>query len=262
MEMEINELPAGVLTKVMAPAREPPWEIVNLLSRHLEPKTLAIASCVSKSWSVPMSSDELWRPICLSRFPSLSALRQLHPNIPYRRLFHLAHSASVRPRLIPPPPRISLRQLFFAVDIFNESGSLIFSLVKPGLQVNPGPGEVFRFDIEVAVCLEEEMRVGWTVVLEGWKGVFSMMKGKSKGRTVISDGGELWFTEELPSAGCCVGRSTSGLTAEVGVIFGGQRGGSGKRMVEKLKLGLMSDVNCRYANLDEGLRYLQRFLQK
>ncbi|KAG9459178.1 hypothetical protein H6P81_003686 [Aristolochia fimbriata] len=271
----INELPeGGILAKVMAPAREPPWEVVDLVSRHLDARALAMASCVSKSWNAPMSSDDVWGPICLSRFPSLSALRRLHHHhhaavaIPYRRLYCLAHSAAVLPRPTPPPPLVSLAQLFFAVDILDGSGASIFSLVKPGLQLHPcGPGEVFRFEVEVSGWKEAEgMRVMWTVVLEGWRGVFAAMKGKKgAGRTVVCDGRERWFTEELPCGEgccccCCVGGPVSGLMAEVGVVFGAPVRGEGRRAVERLKMGVMSVVNCRYVTVDEALRYFQRFL--
>ncbi|EPS60514.1 hypothetical protein M569_14290, partial [Genlisea aurea] len=105
----------------------PPWEVVNLVAHYMDPITLASASCVCKSWSICISSDHLWHPICSADFPSLSTL---HPSIPYRKLYSLGRAAANRLRRKPPGPRLSLRNLSFSFDVRRDGarGPVVFAL--------------------------------------------------------------------------------------------------------------------------------------
>ncbi|KAL5067147.1 hypothetical protein RYX36_018034 [Vicia faba] len=96
------------------------WEVLILVAHHLDPKTLAIASCVSKSWLHSMSSDELWKPIVTDHFPSLSTLPS---TVSYYRLFALGHCAALRRRQIPPKPTLSLSDLVFGISITSKRDS-------------------------------------------------------------------------------------------------------------------------------------------
>ncbi|CAK9319561.1 unnamed protein product [Citrullus colocynthis] len=79
-----------------------PWEVLLLVGEFLDPKTLAMASCVCKSWSIAMASNHLWEPILAANFPSLSNVivssTNTSPPISFRRLFNLGHIATTRRR--------------------------------------------------------------------------------------------------------------------------------------------------------------------
>ncbi|XP_058209762.1 probable F-box protein At5g04010 [Rhododendron vialii] len=248
-----------------------PWEVLVLVATHLDPKNLALSSCVSKSWSVSMSSDHLWEPIVSTHFPSLSSLhRSPSPSVavPFRRLYTLGRASADRRLRKPPKPTLCLGNLVFSVSV-HDGSSRVFTAVKPVSELGFDPNYgVFRFDIDIDMCggdsvVVDGLRVTWNVVLEGYKGVFTMMdccKGKG-GFVVGSDG---WFTEELPPpGGCCSGGggTGSGLVADLRLrLRGVEGGGGGKVVVEKVGVGMMNVMCWRYSSVDDALRYLQHFL--
>ncbi|KAA8521840.1 hypothetical protein F0562_012538 [Nyssa sinensis] len=219
----------------------PPWEVMVLVANHLEPKALAMAACVCKSWFTSMSSDHLWKPFCSTRFPSLSRLQATDPAVSYRRLYSLGYSSAKRRLREPLKPRLSLENLTFAIDV-HGGDSCIVTIVKPGGELDIDPNAVFRFDIDVhcenlvVFDVLDNLKLTWNVVLNGFKGVFTVMESKGKGSFVPETKG--WFSEELPSPGCCSSMGTSGLVADVSI---GLRGSSsGKKMVEKITNLLVS----------------------
>ncbi|XP_068307650.1 probable F-box protein At5g04010 [Pyrus communis] len=233
-----------------------PFEVFDLVSHHLDPKTLAISSCVCKSWFVFMSSDHLWWPICTSHFPSLSILKLTNPTVSYRRLYVIGRAAAKRRQKTPSKPRLSLDSLIFTINIFNPNlSSNVLSLEKSGSELVMDPSGIFKFDIDVSdyngfEAWEDRgaVRVTWNVVLEGWRGVFEMMDCEGKGM-------EGWFSEELPSpAGCCSSVVTSGIVADLKLGF------CDGRRVKKVSVGMLSIGDWRYVSIDDALRYLQHFL--
>lgn len=133
----------------------PPWQVVVLVSNHLDPKTLAISSCVCKSWLISMSLDQIWQPLCSSHYPSLSTLHNFtttnnnnDSNVSYRRLFALGQRASNRRLKQPAKPYISLNNIIFALNIYKNSTCMV-SIVKHGNQLSFDKKGVFRFDIDV-----------------------------------------------------------------------------------------------------------------
>lgn len=113
---------------------------------------------------------------------------------------------------------------------------------------------------------DDDMKISCSIVTKGFESVFRVLdrKGKTSRR-------EWWFTEELPSAGCCFCNGASGLLAEITLDFGDTIiivSGSGnekkerkRRVVEKVRIGVMNVVSTwRYASVDDTLRYLQHFL--
>lgn len=134
-------------------------------------------------------------------------------------------------------------------------------MVVPGGRLNLDKNGVFRFDIDVEgggdVAFDEldSLRITWNVVLEGFKGVFTMMDCWGKGSFIL--GLEGWFSKELPSARCCSGGAASGLVADLRL---GLRESGGRVVVEKMGVGVLSIVSWRYVCLDDALRYLQHFL--
>ncbi|KAL5810417.1 hypothetical protein ACOSQ4_026985 [Xanthoceras sorbifolium] len=252
----MSHLPSGT--------NRPPWEVLNLVAQHLDPKTLAVASCVSKSWFTSMSPDHLWQPICTTHYPSLSNLKLTDPSVPYRCLYALGLTATKR-RLKPPSkPRISLRNLLFAIDLRTKDFPLA-TITKSADELCVDSNGVFRFDIDVDhVCfpvteLVEEVKVTWNVVLCGWQGVFTMID--CEGMLSFMAGTEGWFSEELPSPGCCSSDVASGIVADLKLRFCSKREiNDGKVRVDKVSVGILSIVNWRYVSVEDGLRYLQHFL--
>ncbi|KAK2969177.1 hypothetical protein RJ640_027627 [Escallonia rubra] len=212
----------------------PPWDVLVLDAHHLDPKTLATATCVCKTWSISMSSDQLWGPICSTHFPTLSNLRAVNPAVPYRRLYALGHASAKRRGRQPQTPRLSLDKVIFAVELCS-GGSHVVTTVKPGSELSVDPHGLFRFDIDVLdenlLELEalEGMKLTWNVVLKGFGGVFTMMDCTGKGSFVSGSDG--WFSEELPSSGCCFSSGTSGLVADLRL---GLRDIGGRMKVEKV----------------------------
>ncbi|XP_008786892.3 probable F-box protein At5g04010 [Phoenix dactylifera] len=257
--------PSKRASNMAPPPPSPPWEVVLLLAQTLDPKTLAKACCVSKSWYSAMSSDRLWRPICLSHYPSSLHLVATDPALSARRLFALLRASSQRRHRNPSIPRISLRHLIFAVDIFQRDAPVL-SLAKPGEELCGHHGGVFRFEAAVndgdaSLEVGEVVKIGWTVVMKGWRGAFAMMDRVGKGRAVGGDG--LWFSEGLPSPGCCSASMGGGLEAELGLEFSDDGDGdeeAGRRRVARMSMGLMSIADWRYVGVDDGLLYLQHFL--
>ncbi|KAK9922193.1 hypothetical protein M0R45_030671 [Rubus argutus] len=77
-----------------------PWEVFDLVSHHLDPKTLAIAYC----------------------------LKLINPAVPYYRLYAIGFATAKRRFQTPSKPCLALDNL-----IFNEKNSInILSLEKPG----------------------------------------------------------------------------------------------------------------------------------
>ena len=83
-----------------------------------------------------------------------------------------------------------------------------------------------------------------------------------EGKVSLSPGSEGWFSEELPSTGCCTSAAAaSGMVADLKMKFCSRReGGGGKVKARKVSVGILSIVNWRYVTVDDGLRYLQHFL--
>lgn len=122
----------------------------------------------------------------------------------------------------------------------------------------------FRFEIDltaenVALLGEtEEMTARWTFVMKGFEGAFAMMEREGKGRMIGRDQTRIWFDERLPVPDCCKGLMPEGAGMEAEMVVEIVEGSNGKKMVERVGLGLIS--GCRYVALEDGLRYLQYFL--
>ncbi|MCD7459279.1 hypothetical protein HAX54_040538 [Datura stramonium] len=248
------------MSTVSSSPQQPPWQVLVLVSNHLDPKTLAIASCVCKSWSISMTLDQIWQPLCCSHYPSLSRLHNFTTTmdnssststVSYRRLYALGQRACNRRLKQPSKPCISLNNIIFALNIYKNSACMV-SLIKHGRQLSFDKKGVFRFDIDLerrisgfATDMKNgdlgsfdtlgDVRVTWDVILEGYKGVFNVMNCKGKGRFVL--GLEGWFSEELPPPGCCSSDTVSGLVADLRL---GLKVEDGRAMVEKMSAGILS----------------------
>ncbi|PWA84409.1 F-box family protein [Artemisia annua] len=247
-----------------------PWQVLDLVVNILDPKTLATASCVSKSWYSTMSSDHLWENLCMANFSSLAHLRLAATTpLSYHRLFGLGQTAKKRREKPPSKPRINLEDLLFIITLNNQNSPPV-TLIKPGNAISTGCAPdsklLFKFDFDVTrhekglnFEVMDETKVTWNVVLKGYESVFIMMDCKGKGSFVSGSDG--WFSSELPAAGCCCASScggSSGMVADMRLVMGGE----GRRtVVERVSVGVLSIVSWRYVGVDDGLRYLQHFLE-
>ncbi|KAJ6747551.1 F-BOX PROTEIN [Salix koriyanagi] len=111
----------------------PQWEVLALLAHHLDPKSLGVASCVSKSWHTCMASDHIWQPFCTSHYPSLSNLKITHPFVSYHRLYAMACVAAKLRARGPSEPRFSMDSLIFDIHILGtKDNHPIVKIAKPG----------------------------------------------------------------------------------------------------------------------------------
>ncbi|KMT15110.1 hypothetical protein BVRB_3g062290 [Beta vulgaris subsp. vulgaris] len=252
----------------------PPWEVLDLVSHHLDPKTLAIASCVSKTWAHCFSSDHLWDPLCITHFPSLSSLTTVATALPRHRLYALGHTAALRRQRKPRKPRLSLDRLLFHLSVHLPGGAV--DILKPCSDMQRDMHGMFRFDVEVEEEREwslDELKaatVTWTVVERDWKAVFTVAE-ESGGKLASAIDGI--FSKELPSPGCCSTTMSSGLVADIRVglkdeqdeiccnIGSSRSKGSRKNRIEKVSVGVLSVLNWRHVTLEDGLFYLEKFLE-
>ncbi|XP_050229812.1 probable F-box protein At5g04010 [Mercurialis annua] len=265
---------ATAITSGSSPPPPPPWEVLVLLAHHLDPKTLAVGSCVSTSWQSCMSLDHIWESFCSTHYPSISQLKLANRLIPYHRLYAMAYTAAKRREKKPPKPQLSLDKLIFVVTITTKDGRhSIVSTAKPGSELDQNKHNgVFRFDIDVnnswyidGADDKHDVKISWNVVAEGWSEVFCMMDLDGKvGRINSSSGGEGWFSAELPRPECWLGDDAmnSGIVADVKLKFSSDDDKKGEKWVrvDKVSVGIMSTVNWRYVCIENGLRYLQQFL--
>ena len=246
----------------------PPWGVLVLLAHHLDPKSLGVASCVSKSWYLSMASDHIWQPLCTSHYPSLSNLKITHPSVSYHRLYAMAYVAAKRRVRGPSVPQFSMDSLIFDIHILGTKGNHpIVRIAKPGNEFCFDHNGVFRFDFGVNnyECLTssmnemlEDVKITWNVVLKDWSAVFTMMDYEGKVR--YSPGSEGWFSQELPPPRCCSSDSTSGIVADLKLVFYRRKDGGDKVRVDKVSVGILNIVNWRYVIVEDGIRYLQHFL--
>ncbi|KAJ6741743.1 F-BOX ONLY PROTEIN 48-RELATED [Salix viminalis] len=201
----------------------PQWEVLALLAHHLDPKSLGVASCVSKSWHTCMASDHIWQPFCTSHYPSLSNLKITHPLVSYHRLYAMAYVAA----------KLRARDLILGANDYEFLSSVNGML--------------------------EDVRITWNVVLKDWSAAFTMMDYEGKVR--YSPGSKGWFSQELPRPRCCSGDSTSGIVADLKLEFcSDQKDCGGKVRVDKVSVGILNVVDWRYVIVEDGIRYLQHFL--
>ncbi|XP_047331773.1 probable F-box protein At5g04010 [Impatiens glandulifera] len=243
----------------------PPWQVLALVATHLDPKTLALASCVSKQWLVTMSSDHLWKPICTLHFPAVSTLRSADPTVSYRRLYSIGIISASRRLRRAPEPVLSVGHLIFTLIAYATTpigGGVVLAVATTKRRLTPSLRGMFRFDVEVnnGTWLPRrslnKIRVTWNVSLEGYEAVFTMMDCKA----IMGPGIDCWMSEELPSTRCCCSgadEANSGMAAEGRLRIVEK---DGKVKIENIGVGMLSVMSWRYMGLEDGLRYLEHFL--
>ncbi|KAF9683812.1 hypothetical protein SADUNF_Sadunf04G0053100 [Salix dunnii] len=250
------------------------WELLLLVAQYLDPKTIAAASCVSKSWSGSFSSEDVWRPLCSAHYPSVYNLRQIDPAVSCRRLYGIASTAASKIRLQKSAkPHLPLNDLLFVVTAETGESSTLLTLSKPCNELQVDPSGIFKFsaDIDFESSLEKEsirdIKVTWNVVLKGWKAIFNMMESCTGKASFVPEAEDL-FCKEVPLPGCCSEMVTaSSLVAEIKLGFRSENcigeedvKDDGKFKRGKLSLAIMNTKHWRYLSMDDALRHLQHFL--
>ncbi|KAF9679586.1 hypothetical protein SADUNF_Sadunf06G0030200 [Salix dunnii] len=219
----------------------PPWEVLALLAHHLDPKSLGLASCVSKLWYMCMASDHIWKPFCMSHYPSLSNLKITHPFVSYHRLYAMAYVAAKLRARGPSEPQFSIDSLIFDIHILGtKDNHPIVKIAKPGNEFCYDHNGLFRFDFGANnyECLSsvnkmlEGVKITWNVVLKDWSAAFTMMDYEGKVR--YSPGSKGWFSQELPRPRCCSSDSTSGIVADLKLEFYSEKDCGDKVRVDKI----------------------------
>lgn len=112
----------------------PSEEILKAVFPLLDCIDLAKCMLVCKQWQEIAQDDYFWKCLCVKRWPSVCK-RQCPPMITYYKLFQKFYRRQHRRSLL--PPRLSLSDLEFYIDIWAEE-SLIFSEVVPGPTLRKG----------------------------------------------------------------------------------------------------------------------------
>ncbi|KAJ6935944.1 hypothetical protein NC652_010856 [Populus alba x Populus x berolinensis] len=170
-----------------SPSPSPSWELLFLVAQYLDPKSLATASCVSKSWPESFSSEDIWRPICSVHYPSVYNLKLVDPALlspPLRYCLHgsLQAPASKANKTPPAPKGPPLRH--------QCKYRRVFHFIHP-IQT------MFAVDIDLESSLKKEaireIKVTWNVVLRGWKAVFNMMESCSGKASFVPEAAKTCF---------------------------------------------------------------------
>ncbi|CAK7338654.1 unnamed protein product [Dovyalis caffra] len=226
------------------------WELLSLVAHHLDPKTLAIASCVSKSWLDSFSSEDIWQPICSAEYPSAYSLKDIGPTVPYHRLYAIAYTAASKLQLRKPvKPDLSPNDLLFIINAKTKEPSTLFTLSKPCNEFEVDTNGIFKFainiDFESSLKKEgiEGITVTWNIVLKGWRGIFNMMDYCNGKVSFVPEAEELFprrFQENI---------SDEDSKDDSKFIRKG-----------KLSVAMMNTKDLRYLSMDDALRHLQHFL--
>ncbi|KAJ6364480.1 hypothetical protein OIU76_029436 [Salix suchowensis] len=126
------------------------WELVLLVVHYLDPKTLAAASFVSKSWSESFSSEDVWRPVCSAQYPCVYNLRHIDPTVSCRRLYGIASTAASKLRLQKSAkPHLPLNDLLFVVTADTGESSTLLALSKPCNEFQVDPSGIVKFSADI-----------------------------------------------------------------------------------------------------------------
>ncbi|XP_047331821.1 probable F-box protein At5g04010 [Impatiens glandulifera] len=250
----------------------PPWKVLILVAATLDPKTLALATCVSKLWYDSLFNDEFWEPLCTLHFPAFATIHSAEPSMSFHRLYSLCRifaNRSIRRLRSIPEPILYLNDLVFTITahIANPNttrGGVVPFVATVARRLEPTLDTMFWFDLEIkdGVWIPREAlkktRITWNVSLEGYRAIFTMLdcKEESMGPKKV----ECWMSNELPSTRGFISDlegSTSGFVAELQFEMKEE---DGKVKVEKIGVGMFSVMNWRYLGVRDGLRYLKHFL--
>ncbi|XP_010490892.1 PREDICTED: probable F-box protein At5g04010 [Camelina sativa] len=237
------------------PSPPPSWEILCLLGPYMEPETLAVASCVSTTWSKCFSSEHLWKSLLTTRHsPFFKAVTKDETKpawLSYKRLTSAAESASKRRRNNKPAePTISLSDLVFIVHV--SAGSMEAVVVKQGKDLVFGSNERFQIEADVSdsgfTADMKDVRMSWSVALRNYQRIFLISDTVVKSLdTKIG-----WFTDELPA--------TTNRYSDGSKLVGDVKPSFKEEVLDKVVFAMADSCNWKSLFVDDVLRYLQCFL--
>ncbi|KAG6398380.1 hypothetical protein SASPL_139838 [Salvia splendens] len=109
-------------------------EILKVVFPLLEGRDLATCMSVCKQWREIAQDDYLWKCLCANRWPSVCK-QSSPPILSYHKLFKSFYKRKRNRPLL--PPKLSLKDLEFYIDIWTEE-KLLFSEVVPGPVLQKG----------------------------------------------------------------------------------------------------------------------------
>lgn len=244
------------------------WHILLQVLGRLDGKSLATTASVSRLWSQVASQEELWKDLCLAKWPSLDSqagVSVVNEAGSYRQLYALRYQAQ-RGCLGHIKPWLSMDDLIFLVDVTAGAEEVVCSFIRRGSELCPVfvCDEMFRF---LATLREEEqgkaavggfgemkgLKVSWAVMVKGSQKVFQVMDSKSAGKAMMGNAC-INFSENLPDhPGCAPGFSQH--VAEVDLRFSARE--DGNLVTSEVCLGILNTLTWRYFSQGEALRYLQ-----
>ncbi|VVB13129.1 unnamed protein product [Arabis nemorensis] len=229
-----------VTEKTMISGTPPPREVLVLIdNRFLDPESVAIASCVSKTWCEVFSTEILWRNMLQEYHPNLLVF--VNESATSKRILS-AKQEDVKCRTGQPEKIfLSFSDLKFFVSLTRESYNM--TIEKCGKDLSFGVDNPFELEFRLSDPnfhdKMKKMRVLWYVVYKDWEALF----------TVIDTEEDLgWFSFELPS----LDRFQTGKVGYVKTYFK-------NHLLEKMTFSMANKhPSWKVLTGDDALRYFQR----
>ncbi|VVB13130.1 unnamed protein product [Arabis nemorensis] len=226
----------------------PSWQILCLVGPYMDPETLAVASCVSTTWSNCFSSEDIWRSFLIVRSSQGSCASEIAlkfgEGASYKGIIITVESNAKRRRKNLPKPKISLSDLIFIVNVSTKTKSAM--VYEKGKDLVFGSNED-KFEIELDVSNtginsgEKDVKMTWQVVYGFWEKFFIMVDTT---RPLHRKYG--WFTDYLDA------KDDSRLVGEMKTSFNGQ-------VLEKIGFSIVNTNDRRNLTVNDVLRYVERF---
>ncbi|CAN8237328.1 unnamed protein product [Cochlearia groenlandica] len=136
------------------------YTVLCLLGSYMDPKTLAIASCVSTTWSHVFSSESLWEHVLTTTQSSnlasnFAIAKETMERFSYKRFASVIETESKRSRKNQQQqeekPKISLSDLIFILHVSTESSTTTKPYYKKGKDVKiVSSSEKFQIEFDVS----------------------------------------------------------------------------------------------------------------
>ncbi|ESQ50882.1 hypothetical protein EUTSA_v10023018mg [Eutrema salsugineum] len=231
----------------------PSWEALSLLGLYMEPKTLAVASCVSTTLLKCFSLENLWKSLITARSTKPSSPYDFSLEntelISYKHLVSTVETDAKRRRKnhqLPAEIKISMSDLSFIVHVSTETKKA--SVLKKGKDLEFGPNDKFLIEADVSssgiTAGEKSVRMTWQVVYKNWEKFLTIADDTS---TRSLDRNYGWFTDKLED------KDNRKLLGDVKPSFNGG-------VLDKIGFSIIDSDGWGNLLVYGFLRYLQWFL--
>eukprot|EP01018_Ginkgo_biloba_P030908 Gb_14651 [translate_table: standard] len=247
------------------------WQALTLVFAKLDGRSLARASCVSKAWSHVSRQKDLWRELCLSKWPSLdseSGAFVVKEAGGHMKLYALRYEAQQKSPLKDLKPRLSMENLIFMLDV-SYRDEVLCSLIRKGDELGPvfmaGNAQgLFHFTVDVynwegaeAVGWDihdvKDFKVSWAMMVKGCHKVFQLLHTTRPGHTM---GHTCNFSDTLP-APPALSTGSYHHVAEVNLVMGCAASGGANLRLCQLCFCILNTVTWRYFSQNDALTYFQ-----